>query len=275
MKTVIITAGNKETGQGHYVRMGALSAELQRQGHSVHFVSDRRNQQGAAINYRWLTYPALEMPLYQIERIRPDWLIVDLPGETSSEVYSKFWRTCVIDGIGHPPSNGNINISQGLEGQYKAPEYLIIRPEILEAKSLPRQKERVLVFGGGSDKLKLDRYWRKYCLSYGDYIYPVDYPPQALGRVMRQSEFAVVAMGMVVWELVALGIPSYVFSLTEAHLKSAMAMDKLGYIKAWPAIGLPEREQFFDFVATRFKLTKNVVDGQGASRIVKLLAGAK
>ena len=78
---------------------------------------------------------------------------------------------------------------------------------------------------------------------------------------------------MTVWELVALNIPTFVFSSTERHLETAMAMAERGYIRAYPKVGLPETDQqLYDFVDDpRFRPLKNVVDGLGVNRVIDLL----
>ena len=159
MHFTILTAANQYTGLGHYTRMTALADELLRQEHTVTFVSDLRYKTGSELTWR---YPYINPILKRIKTDGTDWLIVDLPGETPSNVYKKkHWKTCTFDGIGHPPSNGNINISQGMSGEYHAPEYLILRSDILDGLSIDRHRDHIFVFGGANDLLNLEPYWKK------------------------------------------------------------------------------------------------------------------
>ena len=84
-------------------------------------------------------------------------------------------------------------------------------------------------------------------------------------------EKAAVQMGMVAWETVALGLPTYIFSPTEDHLRYALAMDEAGLVFAYPEVGLPGPEALEAFLQIPYEITGTPPDGRAAERILKLM----
>lgn len=99
-------------------------------------------------------------------------------------------------------------------------------------------------------------------------------PGTRVFRWMAEADRACVAMGMTVWELVALQVPAYVFSISEVHLAFARHMEEAGYLLAWPEVGLPENdEEFREFLARDYEPHGESPDGKGAERVLKLMEG--
>ena len=89
-----------------------------------------------------------------------------------------------------------------------------------------------------------------------------------LGRIAG-SRRAVVAMGMIVFELVYLGIQTHCFNATDLHLLFSQGMARHGLIKAWPEVGLPGDEEFKDFLSEPFEITGRGPDLRGAARVMR------
>jgi len=224
----------------------------------------------------------------------PDWLVVDVPEDVYSEeiLFSLYQHSyvnvCTIDGISHKLGiNSDLNISQSLSGEYSAPEYLIIREPVM-TRRLALQADW-FVFGGASDKMRLYEKFRRDCSNWTTNIIVGEFAPcpniqdvnskhhvwinpkDNIFSVMRSCEKACLAMGMTVWEVLSLGLPSYVFSYTDRHLESALAMEEAGYIKAFGETGLPEPKAFREFLQQPFTPTAPPIDYLGAERVIELM----
>jgi hypothetical protein len=269
--------GNREIGLGHFYRMQSLAQEARTRGHYVKFLSDY-----PADGVQWHKAQPDDPNIFfwAIRAVRPDWVIVDLPG-TLPEWLFGHCAVCVID---QNCGTADLCISQGYEGKYRAPKYLII-PPIAECQ---QPHERCwFVWGGSMDVMGLlgdfVRYTKETALLLTTDITPVPRYPRLTQMVVKtldrkqffsfacQCDRACVQMGQTVWELVYLGIPCYVFSHNERGLKTALRMQEAGLVKAYPKIGIPGGEKFTEFIGQEFAPRRGVVDGLGAGRIVELL----
>jgi len=76
---------------------------------------------------------------------------------------------------------------------------------------------------------------------------------------------------MIVWELLYFGVDVYAFSLTKKHLEFAIEMDKRGFIKAYPEVGVPDIDGLHAFLSEPFTSLETKLDLEGATRIAHLL----
>ncbi len=284
-----MASANSETGLGHYFRCLALTEAARNRGHIVGFVSDRKP-------------PFNSLPYYPseyldeggftraYEKFHPDWVVVDLPVTVPDFVLNTAARKCLIDGIGHEAqAKADLNISQGLSGgEYKAPEYVLIRRRSMLPVVKPEPVNGMFVFGGGADKLGLAKRFVRACpdlpanivispmaeqftdTSRVHQLYAMD--DDKIFRVIQKSNAAVVHMGMICWELAHAWIAPHVFSYSAEHLVSAKRLEEGGYVLAYDFAGLPESdEDFREFVSRRVVFEGRPVDGRGAERAIKLM----
>jgi len=274
MNLLFLVHRTEATGLGHWYRMKVLMNAARAKGHTVALTTDEFD-------------------------FAPDWLIVDVPEDMYSEeiLYILYKHShvnvCTIDGISHRlGTRADLNISQGLSGEYSAPEYLIVRKPVM-TRCLALSAEW-FAFGGASDKMGLYDKFRRNCSDWTanmvvgefapslniqdvnsrhhvwmrlDKIEPSDY----IFSLMNKCNRACLAMGMIVWEVLSMGLPSYVFSYTDRHLESALAMEEAGYIKAFDETGLPEPKAFREFLQQPFTPIAPPIDYLGAERVIRLM----
>jgi len=282
VKIAIVVNANQDTGYGHYHRCRALAFELVKIGHETYFVGD---VQPRVPGVRYLSAWRDEDVLYHLEGLLPHWVIVDTPDDTPEWVYSGRWAVCAIDGVGQPNSQkADLIISQGLlEGEYAAPKYLMLRPELDFVETSHRQREWV-VFGGGFDEIGLCQTF-SYALpdqtallvasrlksleKAAKHYVNFSTADAHIMSICGTGKKACLAMGMTVWEMLYLKVPCWVFSKTERHLESAKKMSD--WLHYWPEVGLPEKQRFADFLSLPPIVTKCPLDRQGARRVAELI----
>lgn len=282
MKVGFIVNANPETGYGHYHRCRALAYELVDAGIDPYFIGDI---QPDVAGVRYCRAHNEKTTLYWLDQLFLTWLVIDTPGITPDWVYNDKWKTCVIDGVGQPNTErADLIISQGLEGEYAAPKYLMLRPE-LNFVRLNHHRCDWLVFGGGYDVMGLcQRFSRampevKAHLVASAFAEPVEiYGKHTVDFAVANAnipvlysigEKACLSLGMTVWEMLAVGIPCWVFSKSERHLESAERMGE--WLNYWPRLGLPESDEEFREFLARPAITKRGPDMQGAKRVAQLL----
>lgn len=301
MRLLFMTFANSHTGYGHLFRSLALARTALARGHAVTIAGDRQPADLPWIPARYNFQPDLQMAL---DTIKPDWLIVDVPDPLPGWIrQTAKCRVCALNGIGYNQAEGlDLRVIQGsknvrLPGKQdgvptiKGIEYVILRPELARYKGLPRSNEDVFVWGGGSDVMGLLTRFPIACpgtfatLILGDMtpIYPMAYGPTCTAvRVkadglemlewMAGSQRAVVAMGMCIYELLYLGIPSYVFNSSALHLRFAEPLAEAGLIKLWPGIGLPGDREIKEFVNQPFEMPGETgIDLEGARRVMEAI----
>jgi hypothetical protein len=292
MNLLITSICSELTGMGHYFRALTLAQAAYRLGHQVTFACDLFPQERQpGILTIPLTYQPDNPHLVFGELNGYDWVILDSPSELPPPIKVEGVKLCLIDGVGHEAGQADLVISQGLEGEYAAPEYLILRPELFKPIPNPLPPFTWLVWGGAADKLGLLPAFAQACPDFSAYLlqseflrdrvintglrqWVVPVKGDELLHWARQCSSAVVAMGMITWELLAArpGLPIYVFSLTDRHLKSALQMEAKGWLKCWPQTSLPDEALMKDWLSESFE-PKPVegLDSQGCERILTLL----
>lgn len=278
MKVSIIVNANPATGYGHYHRCRSLADALVAGGHEVSFVGDAGPRIPAVRHFYAHTDVIAEE---WIRKIIPHWVVVDTHGVTPSWVYSDLWRTAVIDGVGQPDTEqADLIISQGMDGQYAAPDYLMLRPELSFVHRKSHYSRKWLVFGGGFDEMGLCERFARTMLDQTAYImapYEITRNPkhwvestkstQNIISIYGIPEQACLSMGMTVWEMLYLKIPCYVLSKTDRHLESAQKMEP--WIRYHPQVGMPE--DLREFLSQAPKMEFPNLDLKGAYRVVELL----
>lgn len=288
MRALFYCHQSKTTGLGHFTRCLALADHAWRRGHILSFVGDTNPRQGYISHY-----PAQpndgDAFMKAAKSFQPDWTIVDLPGDLPSYVGDVRGKLCVIDGLGH---SGNIKpdliISQGFEGEYCAPKYLILRQSLARYQGIPKD-DRWLVYGGASDEPGLlpafsrvmgDKLANLLITEYNHFIFErvkghiiVKGTGDASLGWVAGSERAAVHLGVMVWELLFFGgIPIYIFSKSERHLETALEFNKQGLAKAWEYTGLPSDDKLREFLLTPFEPSGDAgIDLKGARRVLELM----
>lgn len=281
MNLFFITFANHRTGLGHRFRTEALILAAQEAGHRVAVGGDYPPN-----TRHWFRTNELDNDFYNvIQELNPDWLVIDLPFDAPEMFFAGPWQTCLINGVGHNLDchRADVVIRQDFEGEHCAPDYVILRPDLPERNG---PGLHWLVHGGGSDELELVNTFAKYCPDWLAKLIPgvftvngrhPDTPllnqaaTSYLYQMMHSCRAGCVHAGMIVWEMAALGIPAYVFSRTPGHLAITQEMERRGWIKAWPRVGLPESNDFIKFLETRFIPVGQRPDKRGAERVIRLL----
>lgn len=299
MKILSLVYCSKKTGFGHWFRSLALAQTAQQRGHEVTIVGDRHPPNDLPfIHLHDLSPGALVMAL---QATKPDWLIVDLPGDLPRWIRELTpCRICTLNGIGYNQADGaNLRVIQGVADvdlpgpQDKVPvlkgiEYVILRPEIEKYKGMARSQDW-LCWGGGADILHLLTRFTVACPGWFATLITSPMAPAPLivsptHSVVRLNEestdifgwmagsrAACVAMGMCTHELVYLGIETYCFNASELHLRFAKGMERAGLLKTWPAVGLPSNQEIKEFLSTPFRITGERPDGLGAVRVMEAI----
>ena len=270
----------EQYGRGHWYRSKTLAQEMVDFGMSVAIASNAYT--GLPVKHYTVMFGVEESFRDAIEAEQPKVVVVDVPDFVPDFIDGDGYDVVVIDGVGHDV-DGEIVISQGLDGasEYEAPDWLIIDDKFV--KPLPVEKPfEWLVFGGYYDKMNLvDAFMRtdmpkSFVVTNNDEVtlgnHAVCKQPVDMRFVASMTRKAVVAMGMIVWELVAMGFKPYVFSLTERHLDTAMRMQERGWVNAYPDIVLPPIDEFVAFLNSGdWRIAARPVDGVGAYRVSELV----
>ncbi len=281
---------NAQTGLGHYTRCLALADQALKHGHILSFIGDTNPRLGA-VSY----FPAQpnngDAFIKAAKSFQPDWTIVDLPGDLPSYIGDVRGKLCVIDGLGH---SGNIKpdliISQGFEGEYCAPKYLILREALARYKGVRgRGVGRWLVYGGAADELGLLSAFNRAMADYPADLLVTEYRgdtwfDKVKGHTVVKgtgdaslgwlagADRASVHLGMIVFELLYFGIKTFVFSKSNRHLDTALEMYRRGLVMAWPEIGLPPDDKLREFLLLPFEASREMdIDLDGARRVLELM----
>ncbi len=277
---------NAQTGLGHYTRCQALTDQALQRGHILSFVGDTNPRMGA-VSY-FPAQPNDSTAFIKAEKtFQPDWTIVDLPGDLPSYIGDVRGKLCVIDGLGHC---GNIKpdlvISQGFEGEYCAPKYLILRQALARYKGIPKDN-RWLVYGGAADELGLLPAFSRVMADQPANLLVTEFSSSLFEKVKGHiivkgtgdaslgwtagSDIAAVHLGMICHELAYLGVGQYIFSRTERHLETALELMARGYALSWPEVGLPKDEVLRTFLLQGFEPTGEPFDLEGARQVLELM----
>jgi len=268
-----------EYGRGHWYRSGVLANTLVATGANVSIASNE-NPRIRDTHFHKVEFGDSVSFARAVNASNPDVVIVDVPDGYPEFINGDF-RLIVIDGVGHD-NDGDVIVSQGINGKsvYEAPEYLIIDQRFAGRGDYDPHMEW-FVFGGYYDKMGLvdrflssDREASCVVTGVGDYStckHAICYQPVDVYVVASSCKKAAVAMGMTVWELIAMGIKPHVFSYTERHLETALMMEERGWVNAYPKLGVPFGEEFDVFLSSGSSvLNESVVDGMGAYRVADL-----
>jgi len=286
MNIVFLVFRNSLTGYGHWYRSKALADYLKSKHHKITIIGDYLSDE--PLTYHSILTDDEPSPLSSTlysHILEPwyDWIVVDLPFELDKQFYlackSKKIRTLILNGVGHHVGDlADLRIVQGLGdgSKYSGSDYVILRPEIMRLKEdyklrkLPSTPFKWFVYGGGFDVLNLkdvfiDR-WIK-----DDFMYPGT--NENFLQYTLDCNRACLSMGMIVWELLTIGLKCYVFSSSQKHLEFAQRMDKTRLIRAYDKVGLPKsKDEFVDFLGGRFELNEGLVpDGKAVERIEGLM----
>jgi len=284
----MVVSANKETGLGHWYRCSALLSVAFNRGHKTALVGDRKPSNST--RFYSSAYLNEDSFVKACESFQPNWIVIDIPDKIPDWMWQTSAKKCVIDGIGHETKEkAELNISQGFDGEYCAPVYLILRQHMMISPALPKPREGMFVFGGGADKLGLAKRFVQSCkeIPANIVISPmVDWIEVALSQihtlytmddnhvfsVMKASTGAAAHMGMICWELCRDNIAPHIFSYSVGHLESAKELERRGYALAYDMIGLPENDEtLLDFLNRPAVFNGQPIDGWGAERVIRLM----
>lgn len=299
LRILSLVYANRSTGYGHWFRSLALAQTAQQRGHTVTIAGDRQPPTGLPfIHLHDLSPGALVMAL---QSTKPDWLIVDLPGDLPEWI--RELTTCkiaVLNGIGYNQNEEGLDLrviqgSRGVElpgRQDKVPtitglEYVILRPELEAYKGLAKGQDWIC-WGGGIDPLRLLSQFTVACPGWfavlvASSMMPapiVTSPTHAVIKMnedspdifgwMVSSKAACISFGMIAYELLFLGVPVYAFASTPLHLRFAQPLAERGLIKLWPTVGLPSKEEIRTFLEEDFEAPKETgLDLLGGERVMR------
>lgn len=284
----------RNVGLGHYYRTMTFVDHCISQGHDVtilgdvNFTDQSYNFFGVRAKKKWDLYHALH-------QIKPDWLVYDTP----TVDYVDFEFTAEFDvktlflnaNQNHPEVD--ISIIQGYNGvdhEFSGSEYVILRPEIFEYTAT-KNVNSWFVFGGAEDNMGLLPYfYDKFNVdanlivtptnvSFGDVNLPrkkqniiLPQNPNDIFSFMLMSNKALISMGMIAWELVSLGIPTFVISPTENHYKFAKGMEENGLVVAYNSIGkLPPVAEIVEFSVSNFQVNGEIPEKFACKRILNIM----
>jgi spore coat polysaccharide biosynthesis predicted glycosyltransferase SpsG len=297
LKLLFYTFRNKHTGYGHWFRSLALAEVAQDRGHEVLIASNTE----PPFRYPW-EFVAYDSPT-ELDRAlsfhHPDWLVIDLPDTLPGWIQDMAkCKICVLNGIGYDQAEGvDLRVIQGVadlelpkkidtSNTIMGLEYIILRPEIARYRSA-KKFDLWFIWGGGNDHLSLLDRFGESCQDKNavmilngmaklpkrrsqNHLLIEPESPEAIFNPMAYAQWACVAMGMVVPELIYLNVSPYVFSFSELHLKFAQGMERYGLIKAFPQVGLPGKRKMRAFLEEPFpQVGENKIDGWGAERVVE------
>ncbi len=256
-------------------------------GHKVLFIGDRDPGNKRILHYS-SSYLNQESIMGWDNSV--DWIVIDIPDQIPDWMWQFRAKKCVIDGIGHDAqAKADLNINQGFNGEYCAPDYLLLRQHMILNPVIPKPREGMFVFGGSADKLGLAKRFAQSCkdipanivispmvdwvetpLSPAHTIYTLD--DNHVFSVMKASTGAAVHMGMIALELSRDQIAPHIFSYTIQHLESAKELERRGYALAYDMIGLPDKDSvLLDFLQRPAIFMGDVIDGRGAERVIRLM----
>ncbi len=288
MNIKFIVFSNSQTGQGHYFRCEALAKLALEYGNSISLIGDRK--------FPFLPENSFTSSEYKEEFATSgafDWVIADLP---FSPILHTRAKTCLLNGVGYElETNYDLVIIQGFsnvkgENIFSGSRFVILRSDLLKYKRSATDKTASwFVWGGSEDDMNLLskfsfvystfhrieselELWLQHSTDKYGKLFQKTNSPELLLFNMGASKKACVAMGMIVWELIYLGVPTYVFSSTKKHLSFAKPLHDLGLIRAWYKVGVPKPREIKEFIETPFRVSNNDrPDLLGANRILSLL----
>lgn len=286
MRLMIHTLRTPATGWGHWFRALALLDAAHSRGHRVYIATNENPH-----HPRFLFTPARrpEVVGRYLRELRPDWLIVDLPGQPPDYVFENT-PVCLVSGVGGDEDERcALVVNQGFTGQYGAPDYIILRRELARYQ---RQEpgHGWFVFGGAADVMGLLSQFHKACRAWPATLVvtpDTPEPPEATARhtvvncadhsifgLAAACEQACISTGMIAWELACLQTQMHLLSLTESHLETALEMDRRGWAKAWPEVGMPGQRRLRAFLKEPYEYEAPGIGGRGAERVIRLLEEA-
>lgn len=275
MRVAFFVMANEATGLGHWYRSMALAEAMLAEGHEVEVWSDRQPPEGMCWHKEFAWPVAAELA-------GCDWVVIDMPLELNTagrrQIAKAGAKALVLNGVGHKVGDwADIRIVQGFapKAKYSGPEFVILRPNVFEAAKVRSPVVDWFVFGGAADGMHLTRLFPNW--NRLTYIVDADRwegtENQDDGFLLAAAgcKQACIAMGMTAWELAAMGVPAYVLSISQGHLKFAMQMHEAGLINAWPQVGLPPLYAFEKWLSKPFEMTGQPPDNQACARIMELM----
>lgn len=272
-------------GQGHFVRCLALQQALYAAGASV--ITRPIAPQGS-----WYS------EMIHIRSTHAEAIVVDWPGRLPRVVFEALRARkaclCLLNGVGHEAweSQADLVIVQGIwpysrtipANTLAGVEFIILREKLFCLT--PCDRGFNLVFGGSQDRMELREQIRRiqrpeeltvflrspYAMPIVEGLSAATEGDENLSWLASCSR-AFLAMGMIVWEAIALGKPVHAFAVSPLHLQFAQSIAQQGGCLVWPEVGVPESQKLRAFLDQPAPEPPAAIkpDGKGAWRVAQAL----
>lgn len=226
-----------------------------------------------------------------LNRLTPEWVVYDLSKKPTQDIIdktrSKPVKIANLNGLGH-----NLEADSWADFSWvqDSPEKVILRKDLLKVKHEPITNNW-FVFGGSVDELNLLENFENVIQrdpalligtelrqpmtpKFANHTY-IESSGPVIMQHMRYASRAAVHMGMICYELAAIGVPQYIFSRSEEHLRYAKMLESYGLGLAYPKVGLPEPNEMRKFFMEPIVLNpNNKPDCMGADRFLDAIMKA-
>jgi len=319
LKILFRTVGNHQMGMGDLWGSIALADEFYRATQHILFVVTDDEESKEVLRRKGYPFEAVktfEEELGIIKKYEPHILIVNQLNNPSGYIktlkrYAKLLVTIDDAGDAAKFADLNINVLYPISGSISDFKYITLREEFQRFNKISRNiKDRVstlLVTQGGSDphafSLKilraLDRVGDdfsiisvigpafknhvelEYILKDMKKLVRVVRNAQNMAELMWESDMAVTAGGITMFELACVGTPSIVVCAYEYEQQTAQRLEKEGVVINLGFGGYVQEEIIADWVTSLMndrllreqmsRKGKELIDGKGCERIVKLI----
>jgi len=274
MEVIIITESGENIGYGHINRCYAITQAFQEKGITPDFITNNGDKRiFTLIKYRNHSIAIVDSYLKDLSFYRKLSDMVKLVVYLDDNNRLKYPKGIVINGNIYAedinyPKNSQITYLLGIK-------YTPLRKAFWEVpkKEIKKTIKRVLVTFGGSDPkgitdkmldyLDINCPTLKITSVTGEFI-----TDEKIKSVMLGSDIAISGGGQTLNELARVGVPTVGISIAKNQLQNIETWEKTGFVKGFDddVIGQLRGQ---DIRKKMSMIGRNIIDGQGAKRIVK------
>jgi hypothetical protein len=279
MDILVYVLATKEHGLGHIYRSRAFIKRARELGHNVLEMSNLLDASILKVNPNASIESALGIGLL-VRKF--DWIVIDVPNQVPDAaievVHRAGAKVALLNGVGRTWEE-----AADISWIQDRPERVIIRDEFVTKRWLGGNMW--FCWGGAADMMGLLPKFAETRLpgwlvrselgpevsGENGYQVVVSEPKENMLSYMMGCKGACIAMGMIAWELAALGVPTYAFSRSPEHLEFAKKMESMGLLNAWPSVEgveVPDRYAMLQFLHSGSGPSGRAPDGLGADRLI-------